>query len=1253
MQSRNMWSALIFCAVVSLGCSLVACGDEDVPVNPAADTTEDRGTPDNGRSDLPPDMGREEVGPDCGNGTREGSEECDDGQLNGNTPNGCRDNCTLPFCGDGVVDDQAPYNEECDDTSEGCAVNCSLAIAELCDSCTADADCGGSGNACMVLDDGNFCGTACDSVCPDGFACQEIQTVAGATSRQCVPATGVCSGCFDPDRDGYGAGPDCTDTDCDQSNGEINPGADEVCDGVDNNCDGNIDEDTETTDYYPDVDRDGHGDEEGTVVSACVAPEGMVESNDDCNDADAFVHPGAAELCDDLDNDCDDLAETEDVDFDWYPDEDGDGFGDLLATAVVDCNLVEGHVIDNTDCNDGNALTNPDAAEVCDDFDDNNCDLSFDCDDSTCSADPVCNSDCEDSGLEPNDEAENAIPVSPGDYAGQFACPENADFYSLHLNAGDTLTIDATFAHAEGDIDIILFDGFGGILDGAESEDDNESLTVAAPISGTFVILVYLFEDAGETTGNDYDLTIAVDLAEVTCHDDGFEENDGGESASDVDAGTYENLVACDLDADFFNVAVGVGDQITIDATFTHEDGNINLFLLDAEGSLLESSETEDDDEQIVYTAPEASVVSIVLFLDSAEPDPDGSGYTLTIAIEPGATECSDDGSEPNDVAENASAVGAGDFTELQACPNDADYYSVALNAGDELVVDLTFLHEDGNIDVNLSNPEGEIVANSDSLTDNERIVFVALMSGDFVLHVSSMELPEAGAGYQMTIGINPVVDPECTPDPFEENDTIEDAALIEESTLEGLTACDGDLDLYSIALGIGDVVTVDLTFSHAEGDIDLAFADAEGTIIDVGDSVDDDESVIFEVEESGLYLIAVVLAEELGDDPGNTYDLAVDVEPGVVECAADEFEENDAFETPADLEAGSHTGLTSCEGDADFYAIDLDVGDEITVALTFTHADGDVDVYLGDAEGTVLASSTSEDDDESFTYTAEEAGQYIVLVNLWEDLGDNPGNAYSMDVDVEGAAGGCVDDEQEDNDSIDTAWPVFNESISAVSCDLDDDYYSIFLAEGDTLEVELTFSHADGDVDVILLDSSEAMVAVSESEDDNEDFEYTATATGEYFIVVYLFEDAGDLGADYGMDVGVAVPAVTCDSDDRFEDNDDPEEAEFLVEGVAAGLISCGLDSDFFEVLLFNDETLTLDLMFTHADADLDVLLYRSSTCDADGCGTELAEGISEDDNEQIIFTAEDFGLYMIEVYNADGEGGAEYDLSIDFSEE
>jgi hypothetical protein len=108
------------------------------------------------------------------------------------------------------------------------------------------------------------------------------------------------------DGDGYAARDDCDDHDVDAY-----PGAFEVCDGVDNDCDGDSDEGVTTT-WYRDADGDNYGDPD-TTEQACASSDGWVQNGEDCDDGDPGVAPGVNEVCDDgVDNDCDGLTDSED-----------------------------------------------------------------------------------------------------------------------------------------------------------------------------------------------------------------------------------------------------------------------------------------------------------------------------------------------------------------------------------------------------------------------------------------------------------------------------------------------------------------------------------------------------------------------------------------------------------------------------------------------------------------------------------------------------------------------------------------------------------------------------------------------------------------------------------------------------------------------------------------------------------------------------------------------------------------------------
>jgi hypothetical protein len=177
-------------------------------------------------------------------------------------------------------------------------------------------------------------------------------------------------------------------TDCDDAVFEVNPGAVEVCNGVDDDCDALVDGDDDSIDeasytsYWPDVDGDGYGEPKGAVVLACEAPDDTAPDASDCDDLDPLINPGATEVCNGIDDDCDALVDDADKDVDpgtlvdWYRDQDGDGYG-APASVVASCSQPTGYVLDNTDCNDLSVYLNPGQNEVCNGIDDN-CDLLVD-----------------------------------------------------------------------------------------------------------------------------------------------------------------------------------------------------------------------------------------------------------------------------------------------------------------------------------------------------------------------------------------------------------------------------------------------------------------------------------------------------------------------------------------------------------------------------------------------------------------------------------------------------------------------------------------------------------------------------------------------------------------------------------------------------------------------------------------------------------------------------------------------------------
>ncbi len=209
--------------------------------------------------------------------------------------------------------------------------------------------------------------------CDDGVFCNGIELcnmggcLAGADPCPepllCDDSVDRCQspGCEFPDADGDGRDSSaCGGDDCDDADATRFPGNTEVCDDRDDDCDA-------TTLGGRDDDGDGFVDAMCCNGATC---------GTDCDDSNEAVGPGVPEVCNDVDDDCD-LAVDEGVLRSFFPDTDGDNFGDASAMPVQACGAAAMFAENSLDCDDTMSEISPTGTELCDGID-NNCNGTVD-----------------------------------------------------------------------------------------------------------------------------------------------------------------------------------------------------------------------------------------------------------------------------------------------------------------------------------------------------------------------------------------------------------------------------------------------------------------------------------------------------------------------------------------------------------------------------------------------------------------------------------------------------------------------------------------------------------------------------------------------------------------------------------------------------------------------------------------------------------------------------------------------------------
>jgi hypothetical protein len=414
------------------------------------------------------------------------------------------------------------------------------------------------------------------------------------------------------------------------------------------------------------------------------------------------------------------------------------------------------------------------------------------------------------------------------------------------------------------------------------------------------------------------------------CRDDALEPNNSVTAARTLELGVTLDLRSClgTGGEDWYRADIIPGSVFSAELIHEPSHGALAVTLHDEEGRLIHPL-APDKPSDIAAFVPNASPVYIKVETPDGEKGGDQT-YGLVLSSTDGA--CPNDQWEPNNVPEEATLVSSGP-RDVVVCPGDRDVFSIVAQGGQSVVVDLSFDHGFGDLDLALYTVSGELIGRSDSATNDELITVHFIEDATLILEVAGFQ--GASNSGLLDIQIVPTATL-CFEDGFSPNHTASDAILLPENTYPELLICADKSDWFRVDVNAGERLTV-FAYPDAPADSQLELVmvrDEEGkAIIGSPFGFDDDPYLVaWEATVDTAGPLRWRLTTNSNVTTFYTMVFSVSDPPGA--CQDDRFSPSNSANSAVDIYEGEGfvTRLKVCPGGEDWFRIQGGAFEELFV---------------------------------------------------------------------------------------------------------------------------------------------------------------------------------------------------------------------------------------------------------------------------------------------------------------------------------